>query len=119
MPIQFEDFRDPRRLVLIAGPCVIESEEHVHLMADSIAPLAAGAGFAYCFKASFDKANRTSLKGFRGPGLKEGARFLGGLTKRGYSVLTDIHETAQAALAAQVADIVQIPPFLRRQTDLL
>jgi 2-dehydro-3-deoxyphosphooctonate aldolase (KDO 8-P synthase) len=117
--ITFADFRDPARLVLLAGPCVIESEEHVHRMADAIAPIAAKHGFHYVFKASFDKANRTSGKGYRGPGLHEGLRILGGLGKRGYSVVTDIHETAQAAAAAEVVDVLQIPAFLCRQTDLL
>jgi len=117
--IRFEDFRNPAQLVLIAGPCVIESEEHVHRMADAISAVAAEQGFPYVFKASYDKANRTSLKGFRGPGLAEGLRILAGLKSRGYSVLTDIHETAQVAEAAEVVDILQIPAFLCRQTDLL
>ena len=76
-------------------------------------------GFPYVFKASFDKANRTSLKGYRGPGLAEGLRILGGLKKRGFSILTDVHECAQVAPAAEVVDIFQIPAFLCRQTDLL
>jgi 2-dehydro-3-deoxyphosphooctonate aldolase (KDO 8-P synthase) len=117
--IRFEDFQDPARLVLIAGPCVIESEEHVHRMADAIASIAAEQGFPYVFKASYDKANRTSLKGYRGPGLVEGLRILEGLKSRGYSILTDIHETSQVAPAAEVVDILQIPAFLCRQTDLL
>jgi 2-dehydro-3-deoxyphosphooctonate aldolase (KDO 8-P synthase) len=115
----FEAFRDRARLVLIAGPCVIESEEHVNRMVDAIAPVAAENGFSYFFKASFDKANRTSLSGYRGPGPKEGLRILAGIRRRGYSVLTDIHEPAQAAVAAEAADILQIPAFLCRQTDLL
>ena len=93
--IRFEDFQNPEKLVLIAGPCVIESEEHVHRMADAISAIAAEHGFPYVFKASYDKANRTSLKGYRGPGLTEGLRILGGLKQRGYSILTDIHETGQ------------------------
>jgi len=117
--IQFEDFKNPARLVLIAGPCVIESEEHVHRMADAISGIAAAEGFPYVFKASYDKANRTSLKGYRGPGLKEGLRILNGLKARGYSLLTDVHETAQVGPAAEVVDIIQIPAFLCRQTDLL
>jgi 2-dehydro-3-deoxyphosphooctonate aldolase (KDO 8-P synthase) len=117
--IQFDDFTDPSRLVLMAGPCVIESEEHVQRMADAIAPIAAQAGFSYVFKASFDKANRTSLKGYRGPGLSEGLQILGRLRARGFSIVTDIHEPAQAAPTAEVADIIQIPAFLCRQTDLL
>ena len=88
-------------------------------MADAIATIAAEAGFPYVFKASFDKANRTSLKGYRGPGLDEGLAILRRLRDRGFSVLTDIHEPSQAAPTAEVADILQIPAFLCRQTDLL
>jgi 2-dehydro-3-deoxyphosphooctonate aldolase (KDO 8-P synthase) len=117
--IIFEDFRDPDQLVLIAGPCVIESEEHASRMADAIAEIAATAGFPYVFKASFDKANRTSLKGFRGPGVREGMRILGHIRSRGLAVLTDVHEPAQCSAAAEVADVLQIPAFLCRQTDLL
>ncbi|MBI2679750.1 MAG: 3-deoxy-8-phosphooctulonate synthase [Candidatus Solibacter usitatus] len=102
-------------LGLIAGPCVIESEEHVHFMADAIRKIAG----PFVFKASFDKANRTSATGFRGPGLQEGLRILAGLKAAGYAILTDIHEPSQAEPAAQVADILQIPAFLCRQTDLL
>ncbi len=119
MSIGFEAFRDPSRLVLMAGPCVIESEEHVNRMADSIADIAEAEGFPYVFKASFDKANRTSLKGYRGPGLTEGLRILGNLRKRGFSVVTDVHETSQVMPAAEAVDIIQIPAFLCRQTDLL
>jgi 2-dehydro-3-deoxyphosphooctonate aldolase (KDO 8-P synthase) len=117
--VEFASFRDPAQLVLIAGPCVIESEAHVNRMADLISPIAAAHGFPYVFKASFDKANRTSLQGYRGPGLEEGLRILGGLKKRGFSIVTDIHECVQAGPAAEVADILQIPAFLCRQTDLL
>jgi 2-dehydro-3-deoxyphosphooctonate aldolase (KDO 8-P synthase) len=117
--VDFHAFRDPARLVLIAGPCVIESEEHVNKMADAIREVASAHGFPYVFKASFDKANRTSLQGYRGPGLKDGLRILGDLKKRGFSVLTDIHECAQAGPAAEAVDILQIPAFLCRQTDLL
>ncbi len=119
MTIRFSDFTDSTRLVLIAGPCVIESEEHVNRMADAIAPIAEAAGFPYVFKASFDKANRTSLQGFRGPGITEGLQILARLRKRGFSVVTDIHEPAHAAPAAEAVDILQIPAFLCRQTDLL
>jgi 2-dehydro-3-deoxyphosphooctonate aldolase (KDO 8-P synthase) len=119
MSITYGDFQNPERLVLIAGPCVIESEEHVNRMADAIAPIAAEAGFPWVFKASFDKANRTSLKGYRGPGQGEGLQILGRLRQRGFSVLTDIHEAAQAGPAAEMVDILQIPAFLCRQTDLL
>lgn len=117
--IRFEDFHNKATLVLIAGPCVIESEEHVHRMADAIARIAGAHGLPYVFKASFDKANRTSLSGYRGPGLTEGLKILAGLKHRGFSILTDIHEPAQAAPAAEVVDILQIPAFLCRQTDLL
>jgi 2-dehydro-3-deoxyphosphooctonate aldolase (KDO 8-P synthase) len=119
MSIKFEDFRSPAQLVLLAGPCVIESEEHVNKMADSISAIARAEGFPYVFKASYDKANRTSLGGYRGPGLQEGLRILGALRKRGFSVVTDVHETGQVAPAAEAVDIVQIPAFLCRQTDLL
>jgi 2-dehydro-3-deoxyphosphooctonate aldolase (KDO 8-P synthase) len=119
MAIRFEDFTDPSRLVLLAGPCVIESEAHVNRMADAISAIAAAEGFPYVFKASFDKANRTSLKGYRGPGLTEGLRILGDLRKRGFSIVTDVHETSQVAPAAEVVDVIQIPAFLCRQTDLL
>jgi 2-dehydro-3-deoxyphosphooctonate aldolase (KDO 8-P synthase) len=102
-------------VALIAGPCVIESEEHVHFMAKAIREIAG----PFVFKASFDKANRTSLSGFRGPGLKEGLRILAGVKAAGQAILTDIHEPADAMPAAEVADILQIPAFLCRQTDLL
>jgi 2-dehydro-3-deoxyphosphooctonate aldolase (KDO 8-P synthase) len=102
-------------LALIAGPCVIESEEHVHFLAREILQRAG----PFVFKTSFDKANRSSLSSYRGPGLAEGLRILAGLKKEGYPILTDIHEPAQAGPAAEVADILQIPAFLCRQTDLL
>ena len=101
--------------MLIAGPCVIESEEHVQRMARAIGEIAG----PFVFKASFDKANRTSLSGYRGPGLREGLRILAEVKRAGYPILTDIHEPAQAAPVAEVADILQIPAFLCRQTDLL
>ncbi len=102
-------------LGLIAGPCVIESEEHVHFLAAEIRK-AVG---PFVFKASFDKANRSSGSSYRGPGLKEGLRILAGLRSEGYPILTDVHETAQVGPVAEVVDIVQIPAFLCRQTDLL
>lgn len=108
-------FGGGRRLGLIAGPCVIESEEHVHKMAQAIQQIVG----PFVFKASFDKANRTSLTGFRGPGLTEGLRILSGLKPYGHAVLTDIHEPAQAEAAAEVCDVLQIPAYLCRQTDLL
>src|SRR4051812_19716908 len=103
-------------LFLIAGPCVIESEEHVHFLAREIRRIV---GPNFIFKASFDKANRSSVSSYRGPGLDEGLRILAGLRKEGYRVLTDIHETCQAEQAAKAVDIIQIPAFLCRQTDLL
>ena len=102
-------------VTLIAGPCVIESEEHVHFLANAIREIAG----PFVFKASFDKANRTSLSSFRGPGLKEGLRILAGVKAAGHAILTDIHEPSQAATVAEVVDILQIPAFLCRQTDLL
>jgi 2-dehydro-3-deoxyphosphooctonate aldolase (KDO 8-P synthase) len=102
-------------LALIAGPCVIESEEHVHFLAREIGRRVG----RFIFKASFDKANRSSVSSYRGPGLKEGLRILAGLKKEGFTILTDIHEPSQAGPAAEVADILQIPAFLCRQTDLL
>lgn len=111
----FSQFGSGQPLVLIAGPCVIESEEHVHRMARAIGEIVG----PFVFKASFDKANRTSLSGYRGPGMKEGLRILAGVKREGCSILTDIHEPAQAGPVAEVADILQIPAFLCRQTDLL
>jgi 2-dehydro-3-deoxyphosphooctonate aldolase (KDO 8-P synthase) len=102
-------------LLLIAGPCVIESEDHVWRLAEEIRRTAGD----FVFKASFDKANRSSVDSYRGPGLEEGLRILAGLRKAGYRVLTDIHEPAQAERAAEAVDILQIPAFLCRQTDLL
>jgi len=107
-------------LFLIAGPCVIESEVHARSMAERVAKIAADAGVPYIFKASYDKANRSSVKAFRGPGLAEGLRILGKIkAELKVPVLTDIHDVSQAAPAAEVADILQIPAFLARQTDLL
>jgi 2-dehydro-3-deoxyphosphooctonate aldolase (KDO 8-P synthase) len=104
-----------RPLVLIAGPCVIESEQHVRFLAAEIRKIAG----PFIFKASFDKANRSSVSSYRGPGPGEGLRILADLRREGYAVLTDIHETSQAEAAAEAADVLQIPAFLCRQTDLL
>ncbi|MBI1896987.1 MAG: 3-deoxy-8-phosphooctulonate synthase [Acidobacteria bacterium] len=109
------EFGPGRPLGLIAGPCVIESEEHVHFLARAIRAAVGD----FVFKASFDKANRSSLGSYRGPGLNEGLRILAGLRAAGYTVLTDIHEPWQAEPAAAAVDILQIPAFLCRQTDLL
>ena len=107
-------------LFLIAGPCVIESESHARMMAEKVSRIAADAGVAYIFKASYDKANRSSVNSFRGPGLKEGLRILGKIkSELNLPILTDIHEPSHAAPAAEVADILQVPAFLARQTDLL
>jgi 2-dehydro-3-deoxyphosphooctonate aldolase (KDO 8-P synthase) len=108
------------RLFLVAGPCVIESEAHVRRMADALQRVTADLGVPLIFKASYDKANRTSVKSFRGPGLKEGTRILGALAREtGLPVLTDVHEPEHCAVAAEAADVLQIPAFLCRQTDLL
>ena len=109
-----------RPLVLIAGPCVIESESHAIGLARAISAIAARCGVPYIFKASYDKANRTSLASFRGPGLGDGVRVLGRVKDAvGVPILTDIHETDQVTPVAAVADILQIPAFLSRQTDLI
>jgi 2-dehydro-3-deoxyphosphooctonate aldolase (KDO 8-P synthase) len=108
------------RLFLIAGPCVIESETHVRAMADALQRITADLDVPFIFKASYDKANRTSLKSFRGPGLKEGTRILGRLAREtGLPVLTDVHEPSHCEVAAEAVDVLQIPAFLCRQTDLL
>jgi 2-dehydro-3-deoxyphosphooctonate aldolase (KDO 8-P synthase) len=108
------------RLFLIAGPCVIESEAHVRRMAEAIQRITADLGVPYIFKASYDKANRTSGTSFRGPGLVEGTAILRRLAEAtGLPVLTDVHEAAHCEIAAEGADVLQIPAFLCRQTDLL
>ena len=107
-------------LFLIAGPCVIESEAHARMMAERVARIAADAGVPYVFKASYDKANRSSVGSYRGPGLREGLRILGKIkSDLRLPILSDIHEAAHAAPAAEVCDVLQIPAFLARQTDLL
>jgi 2-dehydro-3-deoxyphosphooctonate aldolase (KDO 8-P synthase) len=108
------------QLFLIAGPCVIESEAHARRMAEAIQRITSDLGVPYIFKASYDKANRTSVKSFRGPGLVEGTRILGRLAKdTGLPVLTDVHDPAHCEVAAEAVDVLQIPAFLCRQTDLL
>jgi len=108
------------QLFLIAGPCVIESEAHVRSMADALQRIAGDVGIPLIFKASYDKANRTSVKSFRGPGLVEGTRILGRLAREtGLPVLTDVHEPSHCDVAAEAVDVLQIPAFLCRQTDLL
>jgi 2-dehydro-3-deoxyphosphooctonate aldolase (KDO 8-P synthase) len=112
--------RDRSPLFVIAGPCVIESEKLCLSIASKVKQICDKLGLAYIFKASFDKANRTSKDSFRGPGLTEGLRILEKLKREiGVPVLTDIHEPSQAATAAAVVDVLQVPAFLARQTDLL
>jgi 2-dehydro-3-deoxyphosphooctonate aldolase (KDO 8-P synthase) len=107
-------------LLWIAGPCVIESRDFTLAVADNLAGLAGRLGIPLVFKASFDKANRSSGKSFRGPGLDEGLRVLADVKRRtGLPVTTDVHETAQVGPVAEVVDLLQIPAFLARQTDLL
>jgi 2-dehydro-3-deoxyphosphooctonate aldolase (KDO 8-P synthase) len=107
-------------LFLIAGPCVIEDEAHALRMAERLAGVAAELGVPFIFKASYDKANRSSVSSFRGPQLEEGLRILAGIKKRtGLPILTDVHDVSQVGPAAEVCDILQIPAFLCRQTDLL
>jgi 2-dehydro-3-deoxyphosphooctonate aldolase (KDO 8-P synthase) len=107
-------------LALIAGPCVIESDAHALTMAEAIAEIAGRHRVPLIYKASFDKANRTSGRSFRGPGLTGGLRALDAVKRRtGLPILTDIHEPSQAAPVAEVADVLQIPAFLSRQSDLI
>jgi len=107
-------------LAFILGPCVIESAAHALETAAAVREVATRCGVPVVFKASYDKANRTSIASFRGPGLEAGLRILADVRSRtGLPILTDIHEPAQAAIAAGVADVLQIPAFLSRQTDLI
>jgi 2-dehydro-3-deoxyphosphooctonate aldolase (KDO 8-P synthase) len=107
-------------LFLIAGPCVIESEKHAIFMAEVIKGVTRSLNVPFIFKASYDKANRTSMRSFRGPGLVEGLRILKKVKDEVHvPVLTDVHETADVAKVAEVADVLQIPAFLCRQTDLI
>jgi len=107
-------------LFLIAGPCVVESESHALKMAHAIRSITERAGIPYIFKASYDKANRTSINAHRGPGIDEALRILGRVRNDvGVAVLTDVHEVSQVRAAAEVADVLQIPAFLSRQTDLI
>jgi len=120
--VQLRDFTigAGRPLVLIAGPCVIESEAHALTLARTLVETTRRLGVPFVFKASFDKANRTSNRSFRGPGLAEGLRVLGAVKSAcDVPILTDIHEPAQAQPAAEIADVLQIPAFLSRQTDLI
>ena len=109
-----------KKPIIIAGPCVIESQELLYTVAEKLVDINRTLGTDIIFKASFDKANRTSLSSFRGPGLEQGVEMLAAVKQRyGLRILTDIHEAWQAAPAAKVADVLQIPAFLCRQTDLL
>jgi len=107
-------------LFLIAGPCVIESEEHAIKMAEVVKGVARSLKLPYIFKASYDKANRTSIGSYRGPGIEEGLRILRKIQQEvGVPVLTDVHEIADVERVAEAVDVIQIPAFLSRQTDLL
>lgn len=107
-------------LVLIAGPCVMESKDHSRFMAQSLSEITSRVGIQFIFKASFDKANRSSIESYRGPGIEQGLDILLDIKQGlGIPVTTDIHEPRQAELAAQVVDIIQVPAFLCRQTDIL
>ncbi len=108
------------RLFLIAGPCVVESETHALKMAEAIRAITDRLGIPYLYKSSYDKANRTSINAHRGLGMEEGLRILSRVgSEVGLPILTDVHETAQVRAAAEVADVLQIPAFLCRQTDLI
>jgi 2-dehydro-3-deoxyphosphooctonate aldolase (KDO 8-P synthase) len=116
----WKNLNSPRRLFLIAGPCVIENEKLCLQVAGALKKTCAQLGIFLVFKASFDKANRTSAKSFRGPGLEEGLRVLDKVrAELGMPVLTDVHTETQAAITGEVVDILQIPAFLCRQTDLI
>ena len=108
-----------RPLLMIAGPCQLESLDHAQMIAGHMAEVCKQAGAQYVFKASYDKANRTSLKGRRGMGIEAGLKVLNAIRATGLPVLTDVHDIGQAKEAATVVDVIQIPAFLCRQTDLL
>lgn len=120
LPIGSVSVGGDQPLVLIAGPCVIENEAHTLRLAAALRELADKIGAALIFKASYDKANRTSVVSYRGPGLEEGLKILDKVKREtGLPVLSDVHEVSQVAAAAEVLDVIQIPAFLSRQTDLL
>ena len=111
---------DGHPLVLIGGPCAIENEKHALMTAERLAAIAAGRGVPFIYKSSYDKANRSSIDGYRGPGLTEGLRILRRVREEvGVPVLSDVHEVNQVEPAAEVLDVLQIPAFLARQTDLV
>ncbi len=110
----------PHPLVLVGGPCAIENEKHALMTAERLAAIAAGRGVPFIYKSSYDKANRSSIDGYRGPGLTEGLRILRRVREEvGVPVLSDVHEVNQVEPAAEVLDVLQIPAFLARQTDLV
>ena len=114
------EVKDDSPFFFIGGPCVIESADHIDFMCGKIREICAGLNIPYIFKASFDKANRSSIESFRGPGPEEGLRLFNELRrKHSVPILTDIHEPSQATLLAKSVDVLQIPAFLCRQTDLL
>ena len=116
----WKNLNSPRRLFLIAGPCVIENEKLCRTVAASLTKTCKQLGIFYIFKASFDKANRTSGKAFRGPGIEDGMQTLANIRAEfGVPILTDVHTEEQATRAGEVVDILQIPAFLCRQTDLI
>lgn len=116
----WKNLNSPRQLFLIAGPCVIENEKLCFQVAATLKKICSSLGIFYVFKASFDKANRTSGKSFRGPGIEDGLKILANIRERfQLPVLTDVHTETQAYLAADFVDILQIPAFLCRQTDLI
>ena len=109
-----------RPIILMAGPCVVESEAHATGLAEALVDITSRLGIPFIFKASYDKANRTSNRSYRGPGITEGLRVLAAIKQRfGVPIVTDIHEVHEATVAADVADVLQIPAFLSRQTDLI
>lgn len=111
---------DGAPIVLMAGPCVVENEAHATMLAESLVEITTRVGIPFIFKASYDKANRTSVRSYRGPGITEGLRVLAAIKARfGVPIITDIHEAHEAEVAADVADVLQIPAFLSRQTDLI
>ena len=116
----WNNLNSPRRLFIIAGPCVIENEKLCRTVAASLVKTCQQLGIFYVFKASFDKANRTSIHSFRGPGLYEGLKVLSKVkSKLGIPILSDVHDVNQAQMAGEILDIIQIPAFLCRQTDLI
>ena len=120
MTLNYYLIMNNNKFLLLAGPCVIESQDNVLFLAEALKKIAINHDVDFYFKASWDKANRTKATNYRGPGLEEGLRILDNVKKQvGVKIVTDIHEPYQAKPVAEVADIIQIPAFLCRQTDLL